>query len=99
MNSEKNFKPSGALGLLAMLFVAVAQTALGSSSLILEGQNKGDTIDWYSVNLQNWLELDYIPCRVHATGYPAGSQITVTIDFPHLNGSTPGFQNLYTWTN
>ena len=41
--------------------MAVQGSALAGS---LQGQNKGDTNTWSSVNLQGWLELDYIPMRV-----------------------------------
>src|SRR5260221_116057 len=62
---------------------AMAATT-ASATLILEGQNKGDTSNWYAGNLQNWQELDYVPCRVHF-GSAQGSQ-TVTIDFPQITG-------------
>ncbi|MBI3849787.1 MAG: HYR domain-containing protein, partial [Verrucomicrobia bacterium] len=82
------------LALLALLFVSGASRG---STLVLEGQNKGNASSWFAGNLQNWLELDYIPCRVRITGGPVNSQM-LTISFPHITGTTPGFQNLYNFT-
>ena len=59
----------------------------------LQGQDKGDTNTWKSVNLQNWAELDYIPFRVFFDPSSAGSH-TITVDFVHLVGTTPGFEDL-----
>ncbi|TAL06076.1 MAG: HYR domain-containing protein [Verrucomicrobia bacterium] len=84
---------------------ALALTALACLSLIaesraasftLQGQSRGDT-NWLNGNLQNWRELDYIPCRVAITGGPLNNQL-IRIDFPHLIGTTPGFQNLDKFT-
>src|SRR5215468_5736276 len=62
-------------------------------AVMTQGQNKGDTNTWYSVNLMGWAELDYIPCREYFGNNSAGVQ-TITIDFPHLTGTTPGFEDL-----
>src|SRR5439155_26416811 len=59
----------------------------------LQGQNSGDTNTWTSVNLQGWVELDYIPFRVYFDTGSHGLQ-TVTVDFPHLNGTMPGLEDL-----
>src|ERR1043165_7162061 len=60
----------------------------------LQGQNKGNTNTWTTGNLMNWVELDYIPCRVFFNSGPVDNQ-TITLSFPHFSGTTPGFQNLY----
>ena len=63
MNSRLALKLSESVLLLGVVGWLSAQS-LQAGSIILEGQNKGDTNNWYAGNLQNWLELDYIPCRV-----------------------------------
>src|SRR5260370_17648750 len=86
-------------GLRATLVVVLSLMA-GQSGLLgssLQGQNKGNTNIWTSVNLQGWVELDYIPFRVFFNSGSAGSQ-TVKVDFPHLNGTTPGFEDLTGFT-
>lgn len=75
--------------LLALLGLTSVPTA---HAVLLEGQNKGDT-NWTSVNLQGWAELDYIPCRFNFGSGTAGAQ-SITINFPHLGGTTPGFEDL-----
>src|SRR5262245_17512847 len=85
------------------LLIQLRKVVLASSLLLgltsplfgmdLQGQNKGDTTTWSSVNLQGWLELDYIPFRVYFDNNAAGTY-TVNLDFPHLNGTTPGFEDL-----
>ncbi len=79
--------------LLLTLSSLFGQAAFGYT-IVLEGQNKGDTNNWYAGNLQNWQELEYIPCRVHFTG-AQGSNQTIVIYFEHYNGNKgiPGFQN------
>src|SRR5258707_1362144 len=81
--------------LVAILLLAVSQSSL--SGAILQGQNKGDTNTWTGVNLQGWVELDYIPFRVFFGKNSGGSQ-TITVDFPHLSGTTPGFEDLTSFT-
>src|SRR6266850_5070233 len=86
-------------GLRATLVVVMSLMA-GQSGLLgasLQGQNKGNTNTWTSVNLQGWVELDYIPFRVFFNSGSVGSQ-TITIDFLHLNGTTPGFEDLTSFT-
>src|SRR5437016_5335936 len=82
-----------------MLLASVAlfgQSAFGSS-VMLQGQNKGDTNNWYAGNLNYWAELDYIPCRVHFEN-SQGSNQTITIYFEHYKNGIPGIQNLFYWS-
>ena len=67
-------------------------------SIILEGQNKGDTNNWFAGNLQNWQELDYVPCRVHWSSAQGNSNF-VRIDFPRAKSGIPGFQDLFSFSN
>ncbi len=84
------------------LFMAVlvgflmAQSVL-RASIALEGQSKGST-DWIGGNLQNWAELDYIPCRLHFTSAQGSNQVS-TLNFEHQNGTKPGVQNLFDFTS
>ena len=81
----------------AAVFCLLAGSAtVFGSTFILEGQSKGDT-NWITSNLRNWQELDYIPCRVRISGGAVTNQ-TITITFPHLTGTTPGFENLISFT-
>ncbi len=68
-----------------------------AASIELQGQNKGDTNTWTMNNLMGWGELDYIPCRVFFKSGPVVNQ-RITIFFPHLRGTTPGIQNLSSFT-
>ena len=90
-------KPNSTSSLLAAivtsLWLFLGQAAVMGVSLDLQGQSKGST-SWISGNLQDWQELDYIPCRVYVTGGPVNAQ-SVTISFPHLSGTTPGVQDLF----
>src|SRR6266478_2306871 len=90
-----NLKPVARVMLLAS--VALFGQAAFGSSVILEGQNKGDTNNWFAGNLNNWAELDYIPCRVHFDN-AQGSNQTITVYFEHYNNSIPGIQNLFYWS-
>src|SRR2546425_9789374 len=90
---SKRLAPS----LLIPGLLLVAGTASFATSITLEGLNKGDTNNWVAGNLQNWQELDYIPCRVRITGGPITRQ-TFTITFPHIDGTTPGFESLFNFT-
>src|SRR5689334_7400435 len=78
--------------LASLLLLGVTGQIFGSS-MDLQGQNKGDSNTWSAVNLQCWLELDYIPFRVYFGNGSAGTY-TVNLDFPHLIGTTPGFEDL-----
>ena len=79
--------------LLAVLALFLTGAVSRATSFNLEGQNKDDTNNWYGGNLQDWQELDYIPCRVRITGDPVSNQL-FTITFPHLTETTAGFENL-----
>src|SRR6266404_6760863 len=81
--------------ILVVLSFLTGQSVLQGASL--QGQNKGNTNTWSAVNLQGWAELDYIPFRVFFSRHSAGSQ-TITVDFPHLSGTTPGFEDLTSFT-
>jgi hypothetical protein len=84
------------VGVAAMMLLSPAFGQSGSvSSVALQGQNKGDTNSWPGGNLSGWEELDMIPCRVLFVG--SGSN-QVTLTFPHLTGTTPGFENFYNFT-
>src|SRR5207249_3891391 len=80
--------------LLLLVLLGVTRPAARAVSYSLEGQNKGDTNNWYSSNLQDWQELDFIPCRVRIDNGPVTSQ-TFTISFPHLTGTLPGFLDFF----
>src|SRR6266478_4976951 len=96
MNTESTFR-RGRFWMVLVAFLSLAVSESSSSGAILEGQNKGDTNTWTMVNLQGWVELDYIPFRVFFNKNSAGSQ-TITVDFPHLSGTTPGFEDLTSFT-
>src|SRR6266568_6720802 len=96
MNSRPIPNPKLRLLLLAWLCLLVGQAAVLASGQ-LQGQDKGNTNTWTSVNLQNWQELDYIPCRVYMSSKSDGIT-SITIYFPHLIGTIPGFQDLTGFT-
>src|SRR5689334_10685584 len=82
------------LALAALLFGSAGAFAGGT----LQGQDKGNTNTWSSVNLLNWQELDFIPFRVAFTSGSGGNQ-TINLDFTHLSGNgVPGFEDLYNFT-
>ena len=97
MGSVKDMRHmSNSFGRYSKHVAALAILCAGAGSLSaqsLQGQNKGDTNTWSSVNLQGWLELDYVPLRVYFPGGSAGTQ-AVRIDFPHLSATIPGFEDL-----
>src|SRR6266478_3623832 len=94
LNLIQKCRGLGAIIVVVLSFLTGHSVLLGAS---LQAQNKGDTNIWTSVNLQGWVELDYIPFRVFFNSGSAGSQ-TVKVDFPHLNGTTPGFEDLTSFT-
>ena len=103
MNTQTIIKPTRShlsLALRLVLVVAalftVSATVKGAS-FTLQGQSQGSPT-WITSNLQNWRELDYIPCRLLIQGGPLANQ-TITITFPHLKGTTPGFQDLTGFTS
>jgi uncharacterized repeat protein (TIGR01451 family) len=59
----------------------------------LQGQHKGNTTEWSSLNLQGWAELDYIPMRVAFNAGSAGSH-DLRLDFPHYSGRLFSFEDL-----
>ena len=63
MNANLIWNPQSRVVLMALLWSLASHAAFGGV-LTLEGQNKGDTNNWYAGNLQNWQELNYIPCRL-----------------------------------
>jgi uncharacterized repeat protein (TIGR01451 family) len=82
---------------LAVFFGMFAgNTFAAGAPFKLEGQSRGST-KWISGNLQNWRELDDIPCRVSINGGPISDQ-SITIDFPHLEKGIPGFEDLFDFT-
>jgi uncharacterized repeat protein (TIGR01451 family) len=81
---------------VTLLWLVPGLCALAAGPQV-QGQNKGDTNTWYGVNLQGWVELDYIPCRIYFGANSAGTNV-VTVSFPHLSGSIPGFEDLTGFT-
>jgi hypothetical protein len=96
MKTLSNLFRSNSFFLTAVSVLALG-TSVSVSGATLEGQNKGNPIAWSGVNLQGWLELDYIPMRFRFDAASAGTQ-SVKLDFPHLGGTTPGFQDLTGFT-
>ncbi len=64
---------------------------------ILQGQDNGST-NWFGGPLNNWAELNDVPCRVRLTGGPATGKV-ITVDFDHFKASAPAIQNLINFTN
>src|SRR5439155_21540202 len=93
---EPNSKRAVRVLLLSGLLVAAGVNSF-AYSITLEGQNKGDTNNWFAGNLQNWQELDFIPCRVHWSRAQGNNQL-IQLDFPHVNGAVPGIQNLFSFS-
>jgi hypothetical protein len=91
MKPLSSLQTRATFGVLLSL-VAGQLAGLGATSLVLQGQSQSST-NWITGTIQNWQELDYIPCRVYVTGGPVNNQ-TITISFPHLSGITPGFEDL-----
>ncbi len=92
MNWKDNSKHSTCIVLWALLGILTGPVAGQGSTLVLQGQSKTNSA-WISGNLQAWKELDFIPCRIAISGATTNSQ-TVKLYFPHLTGTTPGFQDL-----
>src|SRR5260221_13955168 len=82
--------------MLLLLYCAGARSF--AMSIALEGQNKGDTNNWFAGNLQNWQELDYVSCRVHWSSAQGNSNF-IRICFPCANGGIPRFQDLFSSSN
>jgi len=77
---------------LVLLSTLLTQAAAFGASFDLQGQSKG-SCSWISGNLRDWRDQDYIPCRVFITGRAVKDQ-TITITFPRMIGTKPGFENL-----
>ena len=85
------------LPVLTGFFLTTAANSLqGAFSAVLQGQSRGST-QWIGGNLQNWRELDFIPCRVYLDGGPATSQF-ITIQFDHFSNRNPGIEDLSAFT-
>src|ERR1041384_540206 len=97
MSSKLTPKFSVRVLLLAVVGWLSGQS-LQAGSILLQGQNKGDTNTRYGGNLQNWLELDYIPCRVYFSAAQGNNQ-TITLTFEHQNNGNPEIENLFTFTS
>lgn len=78
-------------GLAAAILIPASIVPVAAAAL--QGQDKGNTATWSSVNLQGWSELDYIPARIYFDSGSIGNQ-AVKIEFPHFSGNIPGFENL-----
>src|SRR5438128_1781798 len=96
MSLEKISTRSFRVVLISLLLTAGAGRSL-AGNVILEGQNKGDTNNWSAGNLQNWQELDFIPCRLQFTSSQGNNQV-IELDFEHYNNGVPGIQNIFNFT-
>ncbi|HEU0010964.1 MAG TPA: Ig-like domain-containing protein, partial [Verrucomicrobiae bacterium] len=94
MRSILRMAAVGCLSLLSAFAPPEAQAA--GFDARLQGQSSNSTT-WINANLMGWGELDLIPCRVYITGGPANSK-TISVDFNHFKGTTPGIENLTGWT-
>src|ERR1044071_1686534 len=83
-------------GLTAVFLATGASNVQGAFSAVLQGQSRGST-QWIAGNLQNWRELDIIPCRVYLDGGPATSQF-ITVQFDHFSNRNPGIEDLSAFT-
>ena len=61
MNAERILKSTPKLFMSVILLVLCACVEASGAGVTLEGRNKGDFVNWYAGNLQNWQELDFIP--------------------------------------
>jgi len=69
MKSKSILQRASSLVLLAVALCGLGSTSANAISYELQGQSRNST-DWIPGNLQNWRELDYVPCRVYITGGP-----------------------------
>jgi len=91
------FSRSVGAALVALLSVLFGGASSFGSSYFLEGQDTGTNTNWLSGNLTNWQELQYIPCRFRIEGGPLSNN--VTLSFPGITASTPGFDGFFDFTN
>ena len=84
--------------LLALLSVLFGGASSFGSSYTLEGQDTGNATGWFPGNLTNWAELQYIPCRFRIDNGPV-SNLAVTLSFPGITATTPGFDGFFNFTN
>ena len=64
---------------------------------VLQGQSQGSST-WKTGNIDNWNELDSVPCRVAFGNGPASNQVIV-LQFDHSTGIIPAIQNLADFSN
>src|SRR5688572_9152268 len=76
-----------------LLFAAAEPVLAAGFNARLQGQSRGSST-WINGNLQNWRDLDEIPCRVYLTGGPANNK-TIKVEFDRMQGRNPGIQDLY----
>src|SRR4051812_18681150 len=76
----------------SFLLLCSSWTAEGAFSAVLQGQSRGTT-QWIAGNLQNWRELDSIPCRIYLDGGPAINQL-ISVNFDHYSNRAPGIEDL-----
>jgi uncharacterized repeat protein (TIGR01451 family) len=79
-----------------LVFLATSGAVFGAFDAELQGQSRSSST-WIGGNLQDWRELDYIPCRIYLTGGPATAR-QITIEFDHVQGRIPAVQNLTGFT-
>lgn len=104
VSTDFTFLPNCRVSLFAIFLLVGVHSVLALSG-DLQGLSKGSATNgwnagsaWSGGNLQDWSELDYIPCRISLSGSPRSNQL-VTVSFPHLQNGVPGFQNLYFLSN
>src|SRR4026208_1324120 len=76
--------------------MSVRRAARAAFQAQLQGLSTNSST-WISGNLMGWQELDYIPCRVYFNGGPALAKV-ITGQFDHMQGTTPGIEDLSGWT-
>ena len=75
------------VGVAVCFALAWGGSAKAAFSAKLQGLDNGSTT-WGGGPLDDWAELDDVPCRVQFTGGPVTGQI-ITIEFDHFRGSIP----------
>src|SRR3954466_4377036 len=76
----------------SFILLCSSWAAEGAFSAVLQGQSRGTT-QWIAGNLQNWRELDSVPCRVYLDGGPASNQL-ISVNFDHYSNRAPGIEDL-----